>query len=63
MGLAIVQEGRSPAARVISDLWALDFDDFGTQIAERLTRVCYGLIQSIAAARQRMPMKLEAVFS
>ena len=37
MRLAIVQEGRSPAARVISDLWALDFDDFGTQIAERLT--------------------------
>jgi hypothetical protein len=26
-------------------------------------RACYGLSQSRAAARQRMPMKLEAVFS
>ncbi len=31
--------------------------------ASNQTTACYDLIQSIAAARERMPMKLEAVFS
>src|SRR5215210_2990925 len=53
-------------AHVIIDIevccW-VEFDQNIEVAARTSTRACYDLSQSRAAARQRTPMKLEAVFS